>query len=84
MSGHTHRVESEERDGVLHLNPGSAGPERFGHQRTLARLHNPGGAEEAPPAQGDAAAQVGVEFLLAPEGYRLLATWVVSWPSRWV
>jgi len=30
VTGHTHRVESEERDGVLHLNPGSAGPQRFG------------------------------------------------------
>jgi putative phosphoesterase len=38
VTGHTHRVENEERDGVLHLNPGSAGPERFGHPRTLARL----------------------------------------------
>ncbi|OFV79590.1 MAG: hypothetical protein A2W26_01420 [Acidobacteria bacterium RBG_16_64_8] len=38
VSGHTHRVESEEREGILHLNPGSAGPERFGHPRTVARL----------------------------------------------
>ncbi len=36
VSGHTHRMESQEREGVLYLNPGSAGPERFGHSRTMA------------------------------------------------
>jgi putative phosphoesterase len=61
VSGHTHRVESEERDGVLHLNPGSAGPERFGHPRTMARLHI------TPPAQDHVPAQVSVEFLVVPE-----------------
>lgn len=29
ISGHTHRAEQWERDGVLYLNPGSAGPRRF-------------------------------------------------------
>ena len=27
--GHSHRPRVEERDGVLHVNPGSAGPRRF-------------------------------------------------------
>jgi uncharacterized protein len=29
VSGHSHRVREERRDGVLYLNPGSAGPRRF-------------------------------------------------------
>jgi putative phosphoesterase len=29
VSGHSHRPRAEERDGVLYLNPGSAGPRRF-------------------------------------------------------
>ena len=30
ISGHSHRPNIEERDGILYLNPGSAGPRRFG------------------------------------------------------
>jgi len=30
VSGHSHRPAIEERDGVLYVNPGSAGPRRFG------------------------------------------------------
>jgi uncharacterized protein len=29
ISGHSHRPHAERRDGVLYLNPGSAGPRRF-------------------------------------------------------
>lgn len=29
VSGHSHRPSIEERDGVLYVNPGSAGPRRF-------------------------------------------------------
>ncbi|MGQ0751082.1 MAG: metallophosphoesterase family protein [Betaproteobacteria bacterium] len=29
VSGHSHRPRVEERDGVLYVNPGSAGPRRF-------------------------------------------------------
>jgi uncharacterized protein len=29
VSGHSHRPSSRERDGVLYINPGSAGPRRF-------------------------------------------------------
>lgn len=36
--GHSHRPSAEERDGVLYLNPGSAGPRRFTLPVTLARL----------------------------------------------
>jgi putative phosphoesterase len=30
VSGHSHRPLVEQRDGILHVNPGSAGPRRFG------------------------------------------------------
>ncbi len=38
VTGHTHLPAAEERDGVLHLNPGSAGPRRFDYPVTVARL----------------------------------------------
>jgi putative phosphoesterase len=64
VSGHSHRVENEERDGVLHLNPGSAGQERFGHPRTLARLFITPAREGGKPAGPRASAQIRVEFLI--------------------
>ena len=36
--GHSHRPEISERDGVLYLNPGSAGPCRFTLPVTLAKV----------------------------------------------
>lgn len=36
--GHTHKPSSEMRNGVLYLNPGSAGPRRFTLPVTVARL----------------------------------------------
>ena len=38
ISGHSHRPSIEMRDGVLFLNPGSAGPRRFKLPITAARL----------------------------------------------
>ena len=38
ISGHTHAPEQIEQDGVLYINPGSAGPRRFYHPVTMARL----------------------------------------------
>jgi putative phosphoesterase len=38
ISGHSHRPHTEVRDGVLYLNPGSAGPRRFSLPVTVARL----------------------------------------------
>lgn len=38
IAGHSHRVLSEVRDGVLHFNPGGAGPRRFRLPVTLGRL----------------------------------------------
>lgn len=47
ITGHTHLDAIETRDGTLYLNPGSAGPRRFGRPRTVARV-------VIWPAQGDA------------------------------
>jgi hypothetical protein len=38
VSGHSHQPSRVERDGVLYLNPGSAGPRRFRLPVSLARL----------------------------------------------
>ena len=38
VSGHSHRPGSFEKDGVLYINPGSAGPRRFRLPVTVARL----------------------------------------------
>jgi predicted phosphodiesterase len=38
VSGHSHKPGKSERDGVLYVNPGSAGPQRFQLPVTLARL----------------------------------------------
>lgn len=37
--GHSHRPSVERRDGVLYVNPGSAGPRRFKLPVTVALLH---------------------------------------------
>lgn len=39
LSGHTHQFSQETKNGVLYINPGSAGPRRFRLPITLARLH---------------------------------------------
>jgi len=38
ISGHTHQPEQSERNGVVYINPGSAGPKRFHLPVTLALL----------------------------------------------
>jgi len=38
ISGHSHKPSLERRDGVLYLNPGSAGPRRFKLPVSVARL----------------------------------------------
>ena len=38
VAGHSHVAATERRGDVLYLNPGSAGPRRFGRARTIARL----------------------------------------------
>jgi putative phosphoesterase len=39
VSGHSHRPGKTERDGVLYINPGSAGPRRFQLPVMVARLN---------------------------------------------
>lgn len=39
VSGHSHQPGKSERDGVLYINPGSAGPRRFQLPVTVARLN---------------------------------------------
>jgi hypothetical protein len=39
VSGHSHQPGKFERDGVLYINPGSAGPQRFRLPITVARLN---------------------------------------------
>ena len=38
VSGHSHRPNIEDRDGVLYVNPGSAGPRRFKLPISIAEL----------------------------------------------
>jgi hypothetical protein len=47
ISGHTHRPLAERKDGVLYLNPGSAGPRRFTLPVTVAILRITGGRTSA-------------------------------------
>ncbi len=44
VSGHSHQPRNEVRNGVLYLNPGSAGPRRFRLPVTLARMTVEGSA----------------------------------------
>ena len=39
VSGHSHQPGKSKRDGVLYINPGSAGPRRFQLPVTVARLN---------------------------------------------
>lgn len=66
--GHSHQVSLEERQQVLWLNPGSAGPCRFGRPRTLARLEISSREEsEAAPGCG-MRPQIDVSILNADGG----------------
>jgi putative phosphoesterase len=38
ISGHSHRAEVSERNGITYLNPGSAGHKRFGLPATVGRI----------------------------------------------
>jgi putative phosphoesterase len=47
ISGHSHQPSAVERDGVLFLNPGSAGPRRFKLPVSVALLHLEGNSVRA-------------------------------------
>jgi putative phosphoesterase len=51
ITGHSHMAAMEWRAGNLHLNPGSAGPRRFGRPRTVARLVIQAAGTDRPGAQ---------------------------------
>ena len=62
VAGHSHMAAVEQRGDVLYLNPGSAGPRRFGRARTIARLEiwpapakeTAGNTADEPPDAADA------------------------------
>lgn len=56
VSGHSHRPHIEERAGILHLNPGSAGPRRFRLPISLAILEIDRGQASARIVELDVAA----------------------------
>ncbi|HVY06524.1 MAG TPA: metallophosphoesterase family protein [Burkholderiales bacterium] len=47
VSGHSHKPSMDERDGVLYVNPGSAGPRRFTLPISIAELKIDGGKVSA-------------------------------------
>ncbi|WP_418130968.1 metallophosphoesterase family protein [Variovorax sp. 375MFSha3.1] len=51
VSGHSHKPKVQERDGVLYVNPGSAGPRRFRLPISAAELRIDGGAVSAHVAE---------------------------------
>lgn len=53
VAGHTHLAALEQRGQVLYLNPGSAGPRRFGRPRTLARVEIYAGPDGSSRVRGE-------------------------------
>ena len=51
VSGHSHQPVSREKDGVLYVNPGSAGPRRFSLPIAVARLTIAEGRVSAEPIE---------------------------------
>lgn len=58
ISGHSHLPAVERHDRVLLLNPGSAGPGRFGRPRTVARLSINPAAADGPGGPTHVAAEI--------------------------
>lgn len=66
ITGHTHRAEIRREEGVLYVNPGSAGPQRFGRARTVARL-------QISPPDGDRPQNIAAEIVAIPERSRTIS-----------
>ena len=47
IAGHSHKPDVREQDGVLYVNPGSAGPRRFRLPVAVAHLHIASGSATA-------------------------------------
>ncbi len=66
VAGHSHIAAQDEKDGVLHINPGSAGPRRFGRPRTMMRVAILPAREGAGPGDADAAPRAVPELVTVP------------------
>lgn len=64
VQGHSHMAAKEERGAVLFLNPGSAGPRRFGRPRSMVflKIHPP--REGAAPDEAGAGPQATAEIIM--------------------
>jgi hypothetical protein len=63
--GHSHQALVERKDGVLYLNPGSAGPRRYGRPRTMAFLKiAPATSGKTAPKAGAIAAETSAEIIV--------------------
>jgi putative phosphoesterase len=62
ITGHSHLAAIEHREGTVYLNPGSAGPGRFGRSRTVALLTIRPESADGPGC----AADVGAEIVIVP------------------
>ncbi len=60
ICGHSHQALVERKDGALYLNPGSAGPRRYGRPRTMAFLK----IEPTPAEDGDGSARVSADIVM--------------------
>jgi uncharacterized protein len=58
VSGHSHIASFEQRGNLLYLNPGSAGPRRFGRPRTIAQLEISAPSEREPGGSPRVTAQI--------------------------
>ena len=58
--GHSHQALVERKDGVLYLNPGSAGPRRYGRPRTMAFLK----IEPTPAGEGHRSARAAADIVV--------------------
>jgi putative phosphoesterase len=67
VSGHSHIAALEQRAEVLYLNPGSAGPRRFGRPRTIALLEICPPAADRPDAGPTATPRVTAQILSAED-----------------
>jgi putative phosphoesterase len=68
VSGHSHRPAVAERDGVLYVNPGSAGPRRFTLPVSIGAIAIGGGDVNATLIELDVAAGAGQRFPRARSG----------------
>ncbi len=63
VAGHSHVAVSDEKGGIVYLNPGSAGPRRFGRPRSMALLEIRPQGEAVGPGEAESA-RVTVEIVM--------------------